>query len=80
MSEASKSFEQSIERLVAIVKQMEQGNVPLEQSLKLFEEGTQLVRGCTKLLDEAELTVVRLMKSADGSPAETEYVRDDTVQ
>ena len=77
MAERSKTFEASMERLEAIVRQLEQGNVPLEESLKLFQEGTNLVQGCTKLLDKAELEVVKLMKTADGTPAETEYERDD---
>ena len=77
MAERSKTFEASMERLEAIVRQLEQGNVPLEESLKLFQEGTKLVQGCTKLLDKAELEVVKLMKTADGTPAETEYERDD---
>jgi exodeoxyribonuclease VII small subunit len=77
MAEESKSFEESVARLDAIVKQMEQGNVPLEQALALFQEGTELVRKCSGMLDQAELQIVRLMKSADGSPAETEFVRDE---
>lgn len=77
MGETSQTFEQSITRLDAIVKQMEQGNVPLEQALALFKEGIELVQKCSGMLDSAELQVVRLMKSADGSPAETEFVRDE---
>ena len=46
MSEQSRSFEQSIDRLDAIVRSLEQGNVPLEQALKLFQEGTGLVKSC----------------------------------
>lgn len=76
MSEKSKSFEQSIDRLDAIVKSLEQGNVPLEQALKLFQEGTGLVRSCDEMLSKAELEVVKLMKDADGAPVETEYTRD----
>ena len=76
MSEKSRSFEQSIERLDAIVKSLEQGNVPLEQALKLFQEGTGLVRSCDEMLSKAELEVVKLMKGADGAPVETEYTRD----
>lgn len=45
MAERSKTFEASMERLEAIVRQLEQGNVPLEESLKLFQEGTKLVQG-----------------------------------
>ena len=60
-----------------IVRQLEQGNVPLEESLKLFQEGTKLVQGCTKQLDKAELEVVKLMKGPDGEPVEQEFVRDE---
>ncbi len=77
MSEQSKSFEQSIDRLDAIVRSLEQGNVPLEQALKLFQEGTGLVKSCDEMLTKAELEVVKLMKGADGAPVETEYVRDE---
>ena len=63
-------------RLESIVRQMEQGNVPLEESLKLFQEGTGLVQTCTQLLDSAEMQVVKLMKGPDGAPVEQEFVRD----
>ena len=77
MAETSKSFEASMERLETIVRQLEQGNAPLEESLKLFQEGTALVQSCAKLLDSAEPEIVKLTKTADGTPAETEYVRDE---
>ena len=77
MAETSKSFEASMERLETIVWQLEQGNAPLEESLKLFQEGTALVQSCAKLLDSAEQEIVKLTKTADGMPAETEYVRDE---
>lgn len=77
MREKSVSFERSIERLDAIVRSLEQGNVPLEQALKLFQEGTSLVKTCDEMLSEAELQVVKLMKGADGAPVETEYMRDE---
>ena len=77
MSEKSQTFEASMQRLKEIVRQLEQGNVPLEASLKLFQEGTALVKSCTALLDGAEQQIVKLMKTADGTPAETEYVRDE---
>ncbi len=49
MAETSKSFEASMERLETIVRQLEQGNAPLEESLKkLFQEGTALVQSCAK--------------------------------
>ena len=77
MAETSKSFEASMERLETIVRQLEQGNAPREESLKLFQEGTALVQSCAKLLDSAEQEIVKLTKTADGTPAETEYVRDE---
>ena len=70
MSEHSRSFEQSIDRLDAIVRS-------LEQALKLFQEGTGLVKSCDEMLTKAELEVVKLMKGADGAPVETGYVRDE---
>lgn len=76
MSKKSQSFEEAINRLEEIVRQLEQGSAPLEASLKLFQEGTALVQACTKQLDSAELEIVKLMKTADGTPAETEYERD----
>ncbi len=71
--EQSKSFEASMKRLEEIVRTMERGEMPLEQSLALFEEGTALVRGCAAMLDEAEMKIVKLMKGSDGQPVELEY-------
>ena len=68
MNQHSKSFEENMQRLEQIVRAMERGDVALEESLKLFQEGTELVRSCGKLLDEAELQVKKVMVAADGSP------------
>ncbi len=73
MTEQSRSFELSMARLEEIVARMERGDVPLEQALSLFEEGTTLVSHCTKLLDEAELKVLKLSKGSDGEPVESEF-------
>lgn len=73
MSEVSKDFEAAMRRLEEIVKEMESGELPLEKALTLFEEGTALVKSGNKMLDKAELKVVRLMKGADGAPVETEF-------
>ena len=77
MKEESKTFEQSMTRLEEIVRRMERGDVPLEEALKLFEEGTGLVSSCSKLLDEAELKVVQLTKGSDGSPEEREFLDEE---
>ncbi len=76
MTEPSKSFEAAMQRLEQIVHQLEQGNAPLEQSLQLFQEGTALVQLCTHQLDTAEQQIVKLVKTADQTPAETEFVPD----
>ncbi len=73
MEQNSKSFEQNMQRLEQIVRAMERGEVSLEESLKLFSEGTELVRSCGKLLDEAELQVKKITASADGTPVEEAF-------
>ena len=67
---AKKSFEENMSRLEQIVRTLERGDAPLEESLKLFQEGTQLVASCGKLLDEAELTVKKIVPCADSTPTE----------
>ena len=73
MNEKNKTFEESMTRLEQIVRAMERGDVPLEESLKLFQEGTELVRSCGKLLDDAQLQVNKIMTTPDGSPVEEEF-------
>ena len=60
-------------RLEQIVRTMERGEVPLEESLKLFQEGTELVSACGKLLDEAELQVKKVVADANGEPVEEAF-------
>lgn len=67
------TYEQSIARLDDIVRSMERGDVPLEQALKLFEEGAGLIASCNKMLDEAEQMVVKLKKGPDGYPIELPF-------
>lgn len=76
MNKENKTFEQSMARLEQIVRAMERGDVALEESLKLFQEGTELVRSCGKLLDEAELQVKKIMTAPDGRPVEEDF-RDE---
>ena len=73
MNDKNLSFEQNIARLEQIVRAMERGDVALEESLKLFQEGTELVRSCNKLLDEAQLQVKKIMTAPDGSPVEEDF-------
>lgn len=73
MNPQNKTFEESMARLEQIVRAMELGDVALEESLKLFQEGTELVRSCQKLLDDAQLQVKKIMTAPDGSPVEEDF-------
>ena len=61
------SFEESLKKLETIVDQLEKGDLSLEDSLKLFEEGVGLSAACKKEIDEAEGKVQILIKQRDGS-------------
>ena len=73
MSKKNPTFEENMQRLEQIVRAMEKGDVPLEESLKLFQEGTKLVRACGKILDEAQLQVKKITVAADGMPEEEDF-------
>ena len=73
MNQNNKTFEENMQRLEQIVRSMERGDVALEESLKLFREGTELVQFCGKLLDEAELQVKMVMAGAGGTPVEEDF-------
>ena len=73
MASKKMSFEQSIQRLDEIVKHLEKGDLPLKDSIGLFEEGTALIGSCTKMLDEAEQKVVMLKKGPDRQPIELPF-------
>jgi len=60
------SFEAGLERLEIIVRELEQGDLPLEKALSLFEEGVHVSSGCRKKLEEAESRVEVLLKKGDG--------------
>ena len=74
---ADKTFEENMTRLEEIVTRLEKGDVPLSQSLSLFEEGTRLAAACRAELDQAEQQVVRLVKGPDGAPVETEFASEE---
>lgn len=73
MNQNNRTFEENMGRLEQIVRAMERGDVALEESLKLFQEGTELVRSCGKLLDEAELQVKKIMTDGNGNPVEEAF-------
>ena len=73
MNKENKTFEANMQRLEQIVRAMERGDVALDESLKLFQEGTQLVRCCEKLLDDAQLQVNKIAVGANGEPVEEAF-------
>lgn len=73
MSETEKpvaSFESGLTELESVVKQLESGDLPLEQALALFEKGMQLSESCRKQLEEAETKIEMLIKKNDKIQAE----------
>ena len=66
------SFERAIEELETIVKRLEEGKVPLEESVKIYERGEALKRRCEDLLRQAEARVEKITLDASGKPAGTE--------
>lgn len=69
MAEKKKTFEASLEELEKIVRQLEEGELPLEESLKLFESGVKLSRECQVRLNEAERRIEVLMRDENGNPS-----------
>lgn len=73
MEQNRPDFEQALARLDEIVRHLEKGDLPLQTSLKLYEEGTGLLADCSRMLDEAEQTVVKLRKGPDRAPVELPF-------
>lgn len=66
-AEKTGDFETSLKQLEGIVERLEQGEVPLEQALALYEEGIQLARACAELLNTAEVRLKRLGRDLEGN-------------
>ena len=66
------SFERAIEELESIVKRLEEGKVPLEESVAIYERGEVLKRRCEDLLRQAEARVEKITFDAGGKPAGSE--------
>ena len=71
-----KTFESSLSELETIVEQLENGDLPLEESLKLFEKGVKLSRVCRDRLSEAERRIEVLMKDGNGNLSLTDLPSD----
>ena len=74
------SFEQAIQRLEQIVADMERADLPLEDVLKQYEEGTRLVQFCSQKLEEAEKRIELLTRKADGTVALAPFTTETEPQ
>ncbi|MCL5966325.1 MAG: exodeoxyribonuclease VII small subunit [Deltaproteobacteria bacterium] len=70
------SFEEALTGLEAIVARLESGDAPLEETIRLFEEGMKLSALCQKRLDEADRKIELLLRKPTGVARETEDERD----
>lgn len=66
------TFEESLKRLEEIVETLEAGNAPLEESVKLYEEGMTLSKSCMSRLNDAKLRLKKIQKNAGGALEETD--------
>ncbi len=69
---AGLSFEQALKELEGIVERLERGDVPLEESVAIYERGEALKRRCDELLRQAEARVEKITLDAAGKPTGTE--------
>ena len=72
-----RTFEDAMKRLEEIVRQLEGGELPLEDSLRVFEEGMKLVALCSKTLEDAEKRVSLLVREQDGGLSEQPFEPND---
>ena len=77
MDSTIKDFEAAIAELEGIVKKLEDGDLPLEKSLELYERGVQLSRFCHTRLEEAEKRIEILNERGDVRPAGATFAKDD---
>jgi len=73
--EATRTFEASLEALERIVQQLESGDLPLEKSLELFEQGIRLSRECQERLSQAERRIEVLLRDNQGRTVVTNYTQ-----
>ena len=73
------TFEEAMQRLEQIVRTLERGDAKLDDSLRLFQEGTELIRLCGARLSDAEMEVHKVMVSADGTPVLEAFADESAV-
>ncbi|HJP94563.1 MAG TPA: exodeoxyribonuclease VII small subunit [Pyrinomonadaceae bacterium] len=72
-AEQTRTFEASLEALERIVQQLEDGDLPLEKSLELFEQGIRLSRECQERLSQAERRIEILLRDNQGRPVASPF-------
>ncbi|HEY0405514.1 MAG TPA: exodeoxyribonuclease VII small subunit [Pyrinomonadaceae bacterium] len=74
-----KNFEASLAALETVVRELERGDLPLEESLKLFERGVKLSRECQERLNQAERRVEVLLRDTEGRPVLSAFEDEEQV-
>jgi exodeoxyribonuclease VII small subunit len=77
VAKKKEKFEEALQKLEAIVAKMEEGDLPLEEALKAFEEGVRLAKFCTGKLDEAERKVEKLIRDQTGKIQTTPFSEEE---
>jgi exodeoxyribonuclease VII small subunit len=77
VAKKKEKFEEALQKLEAIVAKMEEGDLPLEEALKAFEEGVKLAKFCTSKLDEAERKVENLIRDQSGKVQTTPFSEEE---
>lgn len=80
MESNRQNFESSLEELERIVRELERGDLPLEKSLDLFEQGVKLSRACQERLSEAERRIETLTRDNQGRPTIRPFEAEDELQ
>ena len=80
METSPQNFESSLEELERIVRELERGDLPLEKSLELFEQGVKLSRACQERLSEAERRIEILTRDNHGRPAIRPFEGEDDLR
>ena len=77
---APTSFEAQLASLERIVRELERGDLPLEQSLELFEQGVRLSRECQERLNEAERRIEVLLRGGDGATIAVPFESEELIE
>ena len=77
---APASFEAQLATLERIVRELERGDLPLEQSLDLFEQGVKLSRECQERLNEAERRIEVLLRGGDGATVAVPFESEELIE